>query len=703
VKNDAKLPLLSKVLDIALCPKIEHHEFRLDKDASTFKLRGLKRSFGLCNLCSIDNLPFECPVVLSECTEQQDCWSWECDEDDKNKRYPKKVKMQIKDIVKKLRTELKDEAAHDYHLRFQKGMMKIDQETFGEDELLMFTDFAAGIKHTPPKSECCSYEKQSVLDVYVVLTGAKVTEIVNDNGQLENVRYVECDYWFGFTGTDKDGKKNDWVTHKIMVETIVSFYLKKGKRFNMLRLWSDNCPNQYKCWQNFFQLAQLSWQHNFESVEHCFACIYGFKGIWDGLGKIVKRIISNWEKAHDNHAYDAYMCHVIARNTFALDPFNAHVDWEMEYRRNSCKLKDKKTLQCVHRYSVYLTDDMDDADKKRKNPIMFLDPKEKLNIEENKYIDDETKRKMLHAIQESMNEEHVVFTNREHVRSNEDTNPILGSDSSFYFKVERKSFFKGDPLSVTDEQKVLMFLNSPEKYQPLPSNMSTEAREFLSSLQTYFLSCGISSDQVSCIFCKKTINVKRKDLHFLFCQHNPKNMVFPIMHRTRHCFCEKITHRECTHAEVCGELHCENMMEKKQSLQRKAVRRLIKHVEMIDRINDNTRRRMEKQEVMNKQIMESIEKILMMQCGSNSLDNVMSLKEDDVISWGLMKEGDKCNNTFIGSKHFANAAKFLGISVSGTGTNGNVKKTDYINALQGAGGWLSIYRKYMSARNETST
>jgi hypothetical protein len=184
-----------------------------------------------------------------------------------------------------------------------------------------------------------------------------------------------------------------------------------------------------------------------------------------------------------------------------------------------------------------LTDDTDDADKKRKNPIMFLDPKEKLNIEENKYIDDETKRKMLHAIQESMNDEHVVFTNREHVRSNEDTNPILGSDSSFYFKVERKSFFKGDPLSVTDDQKVLMFLNSPEKYQPLPSNMSTEAREFLSSLQTYFLSCGISSDQVSCIFCKKTINVKRKDLHFLFCKHNPKNMVFPIMHRTRHCFC----------------------------------------------------------------------------------------------------------------------------------------------------------------------
>jgi hypothetical protein len=102
------------------------------------------------------------------------------------------------------------------------------------------------------------------------------------------------------------------------------------------------------------------------------------------------------------------------------------------------------------------------------------------------------------------------------------------------------------------------------------------------------------------------------------------------------------------------------MMEKKQSLQRKAVRRLIKHVEMIDRINDNTRRRMEKQEVMNKQIMESIEKILMMQCGSNSLDNVlMSLKEDDVISWGLMKEGDKCNNTFIGSRILQMLQSFL--------------------------------------------
>jgi hypothetical protein len=69
---------------------------------------------------------------------------------------------------------------------------------------------------------------------------------------------------------------------------------------------------------------------------------------------------------------------------------------------------------------------------------------------------------------------------------------------------------------------------------------------------------------------------------------------------------------------------------------------------------------MEKQEVMNKQIMESIEKILMMQCGSNSLDNVlMSLKEDDVISWGLMKEGDKCNNTFIGSRILQMLQSFL--------------------------------------------
>lgn len=384
-----------------------------------------------------------------------------------------------------------------------------------------------------------------------------------------------------------------------------------------------------------------------------------------------------------------------------MDPFHAHVDWEMEYRCKNSKLKDKKTLQCVHRYSVYLTDDMDDADRKRKNPIMFLDPKEKMKIEENKYIDNEAKGKMLRSIQESMNDEHVVFTNREHVRTHEDTNPILGSDSSFYFKVEKNSFFKGDPLSVTDEEKVIMFLNNPEKYQPLPSNMSTEAREFLSSLQTNFLLCSSNSDQVSCIFCKKTIIMKRKDLHFLFCQDNPKNMVFPIIHRTRHCFCEKVTHRECTHADICGVFHREDMMEKKQSLQRKAVRRVIKHVEMLDRINDNTRRRLEKQEVMNKQMMESIEKMLMMQCGHHSLNHVISLKEEDVISWGLLKEGDKSNNTFIGSKHFANAAKFLGLSVMGTGTNGNVKKTDYINALQGAGGWLAIYQRYMSAHNET--
>lgn len=658
VKNDAKLPLLSKVLDIALCPKEEYSEYTLENDASTFKLRSLKCSIGLCSHCSIDNLPFEC-TVLSGCTEEQDCWSWECDEEDKGKRYPKKVKMQMKHIVKKLRTELKDVAAHDYHLRFQKRMMKIDQETLKEDELLMFTDFAAGIKHTPPKSECCSHEKQSVLYVYVVLTGAKNTDIVMENGRVEYIRYVECDYWFGFTGTEKEGKKNDWVTHKVMVETIISFYMKRGKRFKNLRIWSDNCPNQYKCRQNFFQLAQLAWRNDFTSVEHCFACIYGFKGIWDGLGKIVKRIISNWEKNHDNHAHDAYMCHVIARNTFALDSFYAPVDWENEYRCKSSKLKDKKTLQYVHRYSVYLTDNITDAESKQKSPIMFIDPKEKLNIEENKHIDNETKRKMLQLIKESINEEHVVFTNREHVRCHEDTNPILGSDSSFYFRIERKDFYKADSLSNFDEEKVIKFLNSPEKYQPLPSNMSIEAREFLSSLQINFLSCG-NSDQVLYIFCKNQILTKRKDLHCLFCLDNPKNMVFPITHRTRHCFCEKITGKECTHTEICGDFHREDMMEKKHSLQRKAVKRIIKHVVMLDRIDQNTRRRVEKQDEMNKQIMESIETILKMQC-NNSLHNVISLKEEDVILWGVLKEGDKSSNSFIGSKHFANAVKFLGL------------------------------------------
>eukprot|EP00957_Ditylum_brightwellii_P064380 4886264-Ditylum_brightwellii.AAC.1 len=53
---------------------------------------------------------------------------------------------------------------------------------------------------------------------------------------------------------------------------------------------TDNCPTQYKCQQNFLEVAK-SCDTRKTTVVHKFSQQYGFKGSWDTAGKLVKQRI----------------------------------------------------------------------------------------------------------------------------------------------------------------------------------------------------------------------------------------------------------------------------------------------------------------------------------------------------------------------------------------------------------------------------
>jgi len=75
-------------------------------------------------------------------------------------------------------------------------------------------------------------------------------------------------------------------------------------------VWTDNCPTQYKCRQNFLKVATFATNHNSKSIlTHKFVQKYRFKGSWDATGKIVKqRILNNKLKYYRfANAWDCYV------------------------------------------------------------------------------------------------------------------------------------------------------------------------------------------------------------------------------------------------------------------------------------------------------------------------------------------------------------------------------------------------------------
>jgi len=82
-------------------------------------------------------------------------------------------------------------------------------------------------------------------------------------------------------------------------------------------VWTDNCPTQYKCRQNFVNVAHASSFHNNKcTITHKFAQKYRFKGSWDATGKLIKKRILNNEFKFDRCA-DAFDCYKkLSRNQF---------------------------------------------------------------------------------------------------------------------------------------------------------------------------------------------------------------------------------------------------------------------------------------------------------------------------------------------------------------------------------------------------
>ena len=74
-----------------------------------------------------------------------------------------------------------------------------------------------------------------------------------------------------------------------------------------MTVWTDQCPTQYRCCQNFRNVAESGKKRDGVRV-HKFGAKYRFKGPWDAFGKHIKQAIGHLELCDDrcSNAFDCY-------------------------------------------------------------------------------------------------------------------------------------------------------------------------------------------------------------------------------------------------------------------------------------------------------------------------------------------------------------------------------------------------------------
>ena len=188
-----------------------------------------------CPNCSIDNLPFDCPVVQN-CIEKISVWVWTKTTGD-NERTGKKS-MTISEVFEGLRTSLKDFAKHTGPLQMWNQGRRIAAAHLLNQafKMVCMTDFSSQMDLVPVRKVNCHINKHASLGIFVLL----FQETANVDGEV--IKYIACHEWYVFGSCEEKGKQNDWVFHNKAQD-----FIQSHSQYSTIKTWewfTDNCPGQ---------------------------------------------------------------------------------------------------------------------------------------------------------------------------------------------------------------------------------------------------------------------------------------------------------------------------------------------------------------------------------------------------------------------------------------------------------------------------
>ena len=147
----------------------------------------------------------------------------------------------------------------------------------------IMTDFGATLDLYAAEKDNSSVNNHAVVCIFFVLSNwRKVNYVRTDTSEWDEMITNECDKWIVFGDTMAKGKKNDHVFHNACIAHLISYYDKEREEQGKGEIaanivWTDGCPTQYKCRQNFVHVA-MSGKSNGSRIVHKFSEKYCFKG-----------------------------------------------------------------------------------------------------------------------------------------------------------------------------------------------------------------------------------------------------------------------------------------------------------------------------------------------------------------------------------------------------------------------------------------
>lgn len=177
---------------------------------------------------------------------------------------------------------------HHFKCKWLQFCRKFDVSTLTCNDVYIQTDYSAQPALESQDKLNCTGHGVCVLSCWLVVHSPKIRTYKDGNGVEHRFKYFECDHVRVVSPAKGKCKDQDWFLHCTILDYLIPMYKTKlTERFSKCILWTDGAPNQYKCRQNFYYVAQCYRKHTVQLI-HRFAATAQFKGVHDKIGQVAK-------------------------------------------------------------------------------------------------------------------------------------------------------------------------------------------------------------------------------------------------------------------------------------------------------------------------------------------------------------------------------------------------------------------------------
>ena len=179
---------------------------------------------------------------------------------------------------------------------------RMDNPSFEQDDvitIICFADYASTFEIPNHDMKVCTFCNTANLEMFCLQWGRESIDIpAFAKTKKETIPTHKKNVWtndvWHFWRPSDGTKGANACNHNHALDRLVKYYQAKfpGRTIRIV-ITTDGCRGQYMGRKNFAALARFAERHDNIEIVHSIATVFGGKGVWDGLGKQIKRQITD--------------------------------------------------------------------------------------------------------------------------------------------------------------------------------------------------------------------------------------------------------------------------------------------------------------------------------------------------------------------------------------------------------------------------